>query len=112
MSTESTDDPLLDEIVEASMDGLLDLVPPEVAAVIRDSVRGMFTFHPEGQRLLRQARVEAVSDKSTEHTRRRPGGVDTIGIPALSVVGSSSNGNGNGAADAGQVPGPLRRRPA
>lgn len=65
------DDPLLEEIVDAAMDGFTELVPPEVAAFIRDSVRDRILFHPEGQRLLRQTRPDPSVDASRNVARRR-----------------------------------------
>jgi hypothetical protein len=84
------DDPLLEEVVAASMADYIDLLPPEVAEEIRSSLRGLFTFHPEAQRLLRQARAEAaVVDRSVTVARQRPGDAhqDQVARSALSLGG-------------------------
>ena len=66
------DDPFLEEILDAAMEGFAELVPADVAALIRDSVRDRLLFHPEGRRLVRQARPDPCVDRSGSMAKQRP----------------------------------------
>ena len=66
------DDPFLEEILDAAMEGFAELVPADVAAFVRDSMRDRLLFHPEGRRLVRQARPDPVVDRSGSVVKQRP----------------------------------------
>ena len=107
MSTEPINDDdgsFLEEIVDAAMEGFGHLVPPEVAELNRDTIRDRLLFHPEGRRLMRQARRELENNSRTVDRHRKPAASDA---PALALVVGSSNGN----ADARHAPDSIRKRP-
>ena len=62
------DDPFLEEILDAAMEGFAELV----AAFVRDSMRDRLLFHPEGRHLVRQARPDRVVDRSGSMAKQRP----------------------------------------
>jgi hypothetical protein len=66
------DDPFLEEILDAAMEGFAEIVPADVAAFVRDSIRDRLLFHPEGRRLVRQARPDPLVDRSRSVAKQRP----------------------------------------